>query len=124
MMMSIFASVQGLSCAKASMQPGQPQNYLMRTAFVAITMLIAGTVPNFGVIFEFFASLCSPVICFFVPIIGGAAIRKSVGAKGAGAVRSVFQFFLLLLGLFCLVIGLMSSVADLRAELAKGSDGH
>jgi len=116
-MMSVFASIQGLSCAKSSLQPGQPANYGMRTAFVAVTVFIATVVDNFGIVFGLFASLCMPIMAMAIPIIFGDIIRAKIGAKRSGPVRWFFHVLILALALFTLVIGFIDSFMSLLKEM-------
>jgi len=108
-MMSVFASIQGLSCAKTTLQPGQPANYVMRTALVVTTVVIATVVNNFGVVYSIFSALCMPIMAMAIPIIFGDIIRTKVGAKRSGPVRWFFHALILLLALFTLVIGFADS---------------
>uniref|UniRef100_A0A7S2IU93 Amino acid transporter transmembrane domain-containing protein n=1 Tax=Zooxanthella nutricula TaxID=1333877 RepID=A0A7S2IU93_9DINO len=112
-MMSIFVSIQGLWCAMAACQPGQFRNYMMRSTFVLVTVLIAMAVPNFGVLFAVFASIGGPVQGLFLPILFGALIRKKIGAKGSSPLRWFFHAVILIFGLFGISFGLVDSLGNL-----------
>lgn len=116
-MMSVFASIQSLSCAKPGLQPGTFRNYVMRTAFVASTVFIATVVNNFGVVFGVFAAVCMPVMGMAIPIVFAAMIRNKVGARGSSAARWGFHGVILLVAVFTLVFGFIDSFNSLIKEM-------
>lgn len=94
-------------------------NYVMRTCFVLLTLLIAAAVPNFGVIFSLFASICVPFSCVFVPILFGARIRSKIGAETPGPCRWAYHSFIMAFAAFCMVIGFYDSVCGLLDEIRR-----
>lgn len=118
LMLCVFASVQGMSCSQPALKAGSIGNYIMRSSFVAITVFIGLSVPNFGIVFSLFASVCGPVQGIFIPIIFGARIRCKVGAKGSSAFRWFIHGLILLLGLFTLIVGLTDSIKGLTDYLS------
>jgi len=109
-MMSVFVSIQSLESAQETMAPGTCGNYLMRTGFVALTVGIALALEDFPLVFGLFASVNMPIQSVFVPILFGTRIRKQIGAKLPGPCRRIVHAFMMVVALFCLVVGTTNAV--------------
>jgi amino acid permease len=93
-------------------------NIAMRVGTVVVCTLVGLTVPFFLQVVGIMSAALVVPLCFFLPIGFFWKATKDAGEQ-LPPWRMCLNCFLLVMGACCMVIGLSSSVGDLRNEMAK-----
>lgn len=93
-------------------------NTAMRVGTVVVCTLVGLTVPFFLQVVGIMSAALVVPLCFFLPIGFFWKATKDAGEQ-LPPWRLCLNCFLLVMGVCCMVIGLSSSVGDLRKEMAK-----
>jgi len=115
-LMVIFYSLQTFTYTKNFVPLGTWRNKVMRLSVVALAVLIAQLVPNFGKLFALVCSIFGPLMQCFFPIWFSYKIRKAQGAPMTASGRRIFHGLILLLAFFTMTVGFIQS---LKAVLEK-----
>jgi len=95
-------------------------NRLLRAAVVCLVVFIGLFVPDFRDLMAVVSSICCSCNNVFFPLL--FASKLSAPGSTTSLPRQFFHGCILLLGTFCLILGLASSVPNLVAHLRHGSE--
>jgi len=97
-----------------------PANRLLRAAVVVVVALIGLFVPDFRDLMAVVSSVCCSCNNVFFPLL--FAYKLGEPGSTTSLQRRVLHGCILLLGVFCLTLGLSSSIPNLVAHLRRSSD--
>jgi len=109
-MMVIFYSMQTFSYTKDIFPLGTWKNKVMRLSVVAVAVVIAQLVPNFGKLFALVCSVFGPLMQCFFPIWFSYKIRLAMGAAMTRSCRRIAHILALLLAFLTVTIGFEQSL--------------
>lgn len=110
--MVIFYSFQTFKHTKHVVPPGSFRNKVMRGAIVALAVLVARLVPDFGELFALVCSIFGPLLQVIFPLFFGYKIRHELGAKRSSCPRRALHALMVVVAIFTITIGFWESLQD------------